>query len=122
MTEREALVHTLEYVQSPFNGHTQKIKAARAFFVLAWLEDKNWRSEMSILLERVRNTDYLNTAFKELEQNDRETSKLYAAMSLLNHIFGWGLATAEWSDTKGAPLIDELWGIINNKEQTCQTT
>jgi hypothetical protein len=121
MTEKEALVHALEYVEIRISGRGPKITAARAFFVLAWLEDINWHSEMSVLLERVRNTDYLNMAFKDLEENERETSRLYDAVSLFNHIFGWGLTTAEWIATKGTPLVEELWGIINNDEQTCQT-
>jgi hypothetical protein len=71
---------------------------------------------MRTLLQRVRNTDYLKTAFGELEANNGETAKLYSAVNLLNHIFGWGLATAEWSSTKGDALIEDLWKIINFKQ------
>ena len=113
MTEKNALMQTLEYVQGPFTGDIVKMKAARAFFIFAWLEDKNWHSEMRVLLERARNTDYLKTAFEALEEDGLETSRLYHAVSVMNYIFGWGLAPAEWSATQGEPLIEELWDIIN---------
>ena len=115
MTEKEALTRTLEYVESSFSGDMVKMKSARAFFVLAWLEDKNWHSEMQSLLNRVLETPYLNTAFKALEENDRETNRIYGAVSLMNYIFGWGLAAAEWKETQGPVLIEEIWNIINFK-------
>jgi len=117
MTEKAALMLALEYIQSPFSDNLMNQKAARAFFIFAWLEDKNWHTEMRVLLERTRNTDYLKTAFKALEENERETKKIYQSVSLMNHIFGWGFANAEWKATKGEPLIEELWQIINFKNQ-----
>jgi hypothetical protein len=112
MTEKEALLNALVYVESSFANDGVK-KAARAFFICAWLEDKNWHPEVRALVERVNQNKYLRAAFAELEDDDRETSRLQHAVSLLNHIFGWGLAPAEWKATQGEPLVDELWHIIN---------
>lgn len=116
MTERAALLHALEYAESSFMNDGIKKKAARAFFICAWLEDKNWHAEMRALVERVSRTKYLNAAFKELEDDDRETTRLYHAVSLMNNIFGWGLATADWKATQGAPLVDELWNLVINSK------
>ena len=113
MTEKEALLNALEYAESSFVNDGVKKKAARAFFICEWLEDKNWHPEMQVLIKRVNQNKYLSAAFKELENDDRETSRLDHAVSLLNHIFGWGLAPAEWQATQGAHLVDELWNIIN---------
>jgi hypothetical protein len=71
---------------------------------------------MRVLLKRTRNTAYLKTAFKALEENEHEATKIDDAARLLNHIFGWGFVLAEWKEIAGAPLIEELWKIINLKQ------
>jgi hypothetical protein len=113
MTQKEALMHALEYAESSYYNSELQQKAARAFCISAWLEDKNWHAENHTLLGRIRNMESLYAAYTELEKNEKETTKLYHIATLLNYIFGWGFKTDEWSVTEGAPFVHELWNIIN---------
>jgi hypothetical protein len=87
--------------------------AARAAFVVLWLENINWHSEAHALSDRTRATPRLKNAFEKLEGDVIRTGELQDAAALFSWIFGYGLKTEEWRATSGAPLVEELWGIIN---------
>lgn len=111
MSQKEALLQALVYAQSSFPDLEMQ-KAARAFCLLAWLEEKSMESEIYVLLNQINITEGLNTAFHNLEANDRETTKLYHIAYTLDYIFGWKIDAAGWKQTHGETFVHELWGII----------
>lgn len=86
--------------------------AAAAFFIIDWLHDINWHSEAQTLEERVASDRLLSHAYAKLETDEKATRRIHDAISLLNHICGWGLSPDEWQATAGQPLVEELWMLL----------
>ena len=113
MTQKKALKRILEYAQRDIEGEGNTMMAARALFVVLWLEDINWHSEAHALCEKTLATPRLKSAFEKFEHDAIRTGEFQNAVAQFNWIFGYGLKTEEWRATTGAPLVEELWGIIN---------
>ena len=116
MSEKEAFLRALQFAQTPFDGQSAKGKAARALFTILWLTDKNWHPEAIDIESKVAADEYMNAAFIDLDENDAASERLQHAACLLNNIFGWGLKADEWQATRGEPLVNELWEIINSEQ------
>jgi hypothetical protein len=112
MTQKQALTRVLERIPSSFGADSDTQAAERAFFVVEWLHDMNWHPEADALEERALAAPRLHAAFRALERDDQRTGTIEDHASFLNGIFGWGLETDDWRATQGAPLVEELWGII----------
>ncbi|MGA2175581.1 MAG: hypothetical protein ABSH38_11430 [Verrucomicrobiota bacterium] len=112
MTQKQALARILEFAQRNITVDSNNAIAARAAFVILWLEDMNWHSEARALADRTLATPRLKAASEKLEQDDKRTGQLQDAVALFNWLFGWGLNTDEWRATQGSTLVEELWNII----------
>jgi len=114
LSQKQALFNALIFAEANFAGDAVKMRAARTFFVIEWLDDMNWHPEAQSLEKRIRAMKYLNDAFAQLEADAKATQRLDAGVSLFNHIYGWGLTSSEWRADQGAELVDELWEMITN--------
>ena len=105
----------LEYAQTSFGNDTAKKAAARAICILTWLNYTAWEDDMNVLLDRINRTEDLNAAFQALKKNASMIARLHHIAITLTFIFGEGLNSSEWHPSHGAPLVEELWEIINYK-------
>lgn len=114
MTQKQTLIRALDFAKSPSDkGSPWNVMAARAFCVIAWLHDMNWHPEADALETRVNSSPRLARALSNLAKDATRRLQLeHIASFVLNFMCGAGLAPTDWQTTAGAPLVEELWTII----------
>ncbi len=115
MTQKQSLARALAFAERDADDDGDGRLASRASFVVLWLEDMNWHDEARALMERIAIAPLLQAEFDKLQRDTRRTSALQQSAALFNQLFGWTLLPAEWPETHGAKLIEELWELINAK-------
>jgi hypothetical protein len=112
MTQKEALIRALKCAQSLYGGDAVKMKAARAFYIISWLDDMNWHREASDIMQKALATPNLNKAFDEVQADTDKIHLLDQLASIMNGIFGWSVRRDEWKATAGAKFVEELWALV----------
>ena len=112
MTQKDVLTHALAFVEKPYSGNAAAMKAARAFCVIEWLHDMNWHPEADAIEAKLDSMAVGKEAMMEVEENISRTLERDSIASFLNWIYGWGLETDGWRETRGAVLVEELWALI----------
>jgi hypothetical protein len=112
MTQKDALTHALAFVDRSYRGNAAARKAARASCVIEWLHDMNWHPEADAIEAKLDSMPLGKEAVMEADMNGARARERDSIASFLNWMYGWGLETDGWKDTRGTVLVEELWGII----------
>jgi len=112
MKQKEVLARALSFVERPYHGDAAAMKAARASCVIAWLHDMNWHPEADAIEAKLDSMAGAKEAVMEADQNSARINERDNIASFLNWLFGWGLETDGWRETRGAVLVEELWALI----------
>ena len=112
MTQKDALTHALAFVDRPYHGNGAARKAARAFCVIEWLHDMNWHPEADAIEAKLDSMAVGKQSMRDADMDGARAKERDSIASFLNWLYGWGLETRDWRGTRGAPLVEELWGII----------
>ena len=113
MTQKDIFTHALAFVQRPYHGNAAAMKAARASCVIEWLHDMNWHPEADAIEAKLDSIAGGKQTMMEADENGARASERDSIASFLNYLYGWGLETDGWKETKGAVLVEELWALIN---------
>ncbi|MGA2177847.1 MAG: hypothetical protein ABSH38_22965 [Verrucomicrobiota bacterium] len=72
----------------------------------------NWHPEADAIEAKLDSMPVGKEAMTEVDPNGARASERDSIASFLNWIYGWGLETEGWKETKGAVLVEELWALI----------
>jgi hypothetical protein len=112
MTQKDTLTQALAFVERPYSGNAAAKKAARASCVIEWLHDMNWHPEADAIEERLDSIAGGKQTMTQADENGARARERDSIASFLNYLYGWGLATEGWKETRGAVLVEELWALI----------